>query len=192
MNVRTRCAFVTAQQRHRPRAVHALRSRGRRHEWCSRDLHQEACQRAAPALEAYPVAADRRHEDDIRHCGRTIERRLRRIDLSSPTPEIAIDGYPGMRHSDRGGCAEDHRHQLFFFFMSESGAKYAIRTTWLEQGGGYLLNTASAAGHAVILDNRVLHGHQAHAASVSRVCWRPFIREGTRGIGVAARTRRQC
>ena len=109
------------------------------------DLNQEACERQAMPIGALPVAADVGQEEDISNLVSATVDRFGRIDLFVSNAGIAIDG--GI------DTPTDKWHKIINVnLMSEVfAAKYAI-PHMLEQGGGYLLNVASAAGLLVIFD----------------------------------------
>jgi NAD(P)-dependent dehydrogenase (short-subunit alcohol dehydrogenase family) len=120
------------------------------------DLSQEACERQAGPIGALPVAADVGREEDVANLVSTTVRRLGRIDLFVSNAGIAIDG---------GIDTPTDKWQKIIGvnLMSEIfAAKYAI-PHMLEQGSGYLLNVASAAGLLVIYDT-VSYTVTKHAA----------------------------
>src|SRR5262245_43225502 len=103
------------------------------------DLRQDATEQAAAPIGAYPVAADVAREEDIKHLVEATIERFGRIDLFVSNAGIAIDG--GLETT-----TEQWQKIIGVNLMSEIyAAKYAI-PHMLEQGGGYLLNVASAAG----------------------------------------------
>jgi NAD(P)-dependent dehydrogenase (short-subunit alcohol dehydrogenase family) len=109
------------------------------------DLSQEACEQHAAPIGAVPVAADVGREEDIANLVSAAVDRFGRIDLFVSNAGIAIDG--GIEIS-----TEKWQKIIGVNLMSEIyAAKYAI-PHMLEQGGGYLLNVASAAGLLVIFD----------------------------------------
>jgi NAD(P)-dependent dehydrogenase (short-subunit alcohol dehydrogenase family) len=120
------------------------------------DLHQEACERHAAPIGALPVAADVGREEDIRNLVATTVGHFGRIDLFVSNAGIAIDG---------GIDTPTDKWQKIIGvnLMSEVfAAKYAI-PHMLQQGSGYLLNVASAAGLLVIFDT-VSYTVTKHAA----------------------------
>ena len=120
------------------------------------DLRQEATERAAASIGAYPVAADVGSEEDIKHLVEATIERFGRIDLFVSNAGIAIDG--GLETT-----TEQWQKIIGVNLMSEIyAAKYAI-PHMLEQGSGYLLNVASAAGLLVIYDT-VSYTVTKHAA----------------------------
>jgi NAD(P)-dependent dehydrogenase (short-subunit alcohol dehydrogenase family) len=109
------------------------------------DLRQEACAREASPIHALPVAADVGKEEDIANLVATTVDHFGRIDLMVSNAGIGIDG--GIELP-----TEKWQKIINVNLMSEVwGAKYAV-PHMLEQGSGYLLNTASAAGLLVIFD----------------------------------------
>ena len=109
------------------------------------DLRQETCEREAAPIGAFPVAADVGREEHIEHLVATTVERFGRIDLFVSNAGIAIDG---------GIDTPTDKWQKIIAvnLMSEVfAAKYAV-PHMLEQGSGYLLNVASAAGLLVIFD----------------------------------------
>jgi NAD(P)-dependent dehydrogenase (short-subunit alcohol dehydrogenase family) len=109
------------------------------------DLRQEACERAAGPIGAFPVAADVGREEDVANPMAATVERCGRIDLFVSNAGIAIDG--GIEIP-----TEKWRKIIDVNLMSEVfAAKYAV-PHMLEQGSGYLLNVASAAGLLVIPD----------------------------------------
>ena len=109
------------------------------------DLDQEACEQHAQAIGAVPVAADVSREEDVRHLVEATMDHFGRIDLFVSNAGIGIDG--GIETT-----AEQWEKIIGVNLMSEVwAAKYAI-PHMLEQGSGYLLNVASAAGLLVIFD----------------------------------------
>jgi NAD(P)-dependent dehydrogenase (short-subunit alcohol dehydrogenase family) len=139
------------------------------------DLKQEACEREAAPIGAFPVAADVGREEDIANLvTRTIER-FGRIDLFVSNAGIAIDG--GINTP-----TDKWQKIINVNLMSEVfAAKYAI-PHMLEQGSGYLLNVASAAGLPVIPDT-VSYTVTKHAA-VGFTEWLATM-YGGQGIGVS-------
>ena len=109
------------------------------------DVHQDACERRAAPIGAFPVAADVGREEDVANLVAATIERFGRIDLFVSNAGIAIDG--GIDTP-----TDKWRKIIDVNLMSEVwAAKYAI-PHMLEQGGGYLLNVASAAGLLVIPD----------------------------------------
>ena len=109
------------------------------------DLDQAACDRHAAAIGALPVAADVGREGDIEHLVAATIERFGRIDLFVSNAGIGIDG---------GIDTPTDKWQKIIGvnLMSQVfAAKYAV-PHMLEQGSGYLLNVASAAGLLVIYD----------------------------------------
>jgi NAD(P)-dependent dehydrogenase (short-subunit alcohol dehydrogenase family) len=120
------------------------------------DLDQEACERHAEAIGAFPVAADVGREKDIENLVAATIGRFGRIDLFVSNAGIAVDG---------GIDTPTDKWQKIIGvnLMSEIfAAKYAI-PHMLQQGSGYLLNVASAAGLLVIFDT-VSYTVTKHAA----------------------------
>jgi NAD(P)-dependent dehydrogenase (short-subunit alcohol dehydrogenase family) len=139
------------------------------------DLRQDATERAAASIGAFLVAADVGREEDIKHLVEATIERFGRIDLFVSNAGIAVDG--GIE-TPTDGWEKIIRINL----MSEVwAAKYAI-PHMLEQGGGYLLNTASAAGLLVIPDT-VSYTVTKHAA-IGFTEWLAVM-YGNRGIGVS-------
>jgi NAD(P)-dependent dehydrogenase (short-subunit alcohol dehydrogenase family) len=109
------------------------------------DLDQEACNRHAAPIGALPVAADVGREEDIKNLVAATLERFGRIDLFVSNAGIAIDG--GIDTPTEGW-----QKIIGVNLMSQVyAARYAI-PHMLEQGSGYLLNVASAAGLLVIFD----------------------------------------
>jgi NAD(P)-dependent dehydrogenase (short-subunit alcohol dehydrogenase family) len=109
------------------------------------DLDQEACNRHAAAIGALPVSADVGREEDVRHLVAATIDHFGRIDLFVSNAGIGIDG---------GIDTPTDKWQKIIDvnLMSQVyAAKYAV-PHMLEQGSGYLLNVASAAGLLVIFD----------------------------------------
>jgi NAD(P)-dependent dehydrogenase (short-subunit alcohol dehydrogenase family) len=120
------------------------------------DLNQESSEREAAPLGALPVAADVGREEDIEHLVAATVDHFGRIDLFVSNAGIAIDG---------GIDTPTDKWQKIIGvnLMSEIfAARYAI-PHMLEQGSGYLLNVASAAGLLVIFDT-VSYTVTKHAA----------------------------
>jgi NAD(P)-dependent dehydrogenase (short-subunit alcohol dehydrogenase family) len=120
------------------------------------DLDQEACDRHAAPIGAFPVAADVGREEDVETLVAATIERFGRIDLFVSNAGIAIDG---------GIDTPTDRWQKIIDvnLMSEVfAARYAI-PHMLHQGSGYLLNVASAAGLLVIFDT-VSYTVTKHAA----------------------------
>jgi len=139
------------------------------------DLRQEACERAAAPIGALPVAADVGREEDIAHLVSVTVERFGRIDLFVSNAGIAVDG--GIDTPNDGW-----RKIIDVNLMSEVyAARHAI-PHMLEQGGGYLLNVASAAGLLVIPDT-VSYTVTKHAA-IGFTEWLAVI-YGDQGIGVS-------
>jgi NAD(P)-dependent dehydrogenase (short-subunit alcohol dehydrogenase family) len=139
------------------------------------DLHQESSERAAAPIGAFPVATDVGREEDIANLVSATVERFGRIDLFVSNAGIAIDG--GIDTPTEGW-----RKIIDINLMGQVwAAKYAI-PHMLEQGSGYLLNVASAAGLLVIPDT-VSYTVTKHAA-VGFTEWLATI-YGGQGIGVS-------
>ena len=120
------------------------------------DLDQQACERHAGPIDAYPVAADVGREEDIERLVNATVEKFGRIDLFVSNAGIATDG--GIETP-----TDKWQKIIGVNLMSEIfAAKYAI-PHMLEQGSGYLLNVASAAGLLVIFDT-VSYTVTKHAA----------------------------
>jgi NAD(P)-dependent dehydrogenase (short-subunit alcohol dehydrogenase family) len=120
------------------------------------DLDQEACDRHAAPIGAFPVAADVGREGDIEHLVAATIEHFGRIDLFVSNAGIGTEG--GVEIS-----TEKWQKIITVNLMSEIwAAKYAI-PHMLEQGSGYLLNVASAAGLLVVFDT-VAYTVTKHAA----------------------------
>ena len=120
------------------------------------DLSQDSCEEQAAPIRAFPVAADVGREDDIEHLVAATVEKFGRIDLFVSNAGIAIDG--GIDTP-----TEKWQKIIGVNLMSEIfAAKYAI-PHMLEQGSGYLLTVASAAGLLVIFDT-VSYTVTKHAA----------------------------
>ena len=139
------------------------------------DLSQEACEERAAPIGALAVAADVAREEDIANLVSATIDRFGRVDLFVSNAGIAIDG---------GIDTPTDKWQKIIGvnLMSEIfAAQYAI-PHMLEQGSGYLLNVASAAGLLVIPDT-VSYTVTKHAA-IGFTEWLAVI-YGGRGIGVS-------
>lgn len=120
------------------------------------DLDQEACSRHAEPIGALPVAADVGREDHVHHLVDATVAKFGRVDLFVSNAGIGIDG--GIETT-----TEQWQKIIGVNLMSEIyAARYAI-PHMLQQGGGYLLNVASAAGLLVIFDT-VSYTVTKHAA----------------------------
>jgi NAD(P)-dependent dehydrogenase (short-subunit alcohol dehydrogenase family) len=120
------------------------------------DLDQEACRTHAASIRALPVAADVGREDDVKNLVEATMNHFGRIDVFVSNAGIAIDG--GIETP-----TDKWQKIIDVNLMSEIfAAKYAI-PHMLEQGSGYLLNVASAAGLLVIYDT-VSYTVTKHAA----------------------------
>lgn len=109
------------------------------------DLDQEACDRHAAAIGAFPVAADVGREDDVKALIDATVGHFGRIDLFVSNAGIAVDG--GIDTP-----ADKWQKIIGVNLLSQVfAAKHAV-PHMLEQGRGYLLNVASAAGLLVIFD----------------------------------------
>jgi NAD(P)-dependent dehydrogenase (short-subunit alcohol dehydrogenase family) len=109
------------------------------------DLDQQACNRHAAPVGALPVAADVGREQDIDNLVATTIEHFGRLDLFVSNAGIAIDG---------GIDTPTDKWQKIIdvnLLSQVYAAKYAV-PHMLEQGSGYLLNVASAAGLLVIYD----------------------------------------
>jgi NAD(P)-dependent dehydrogenase (short-subunit alcohol dehydrogenase family) len=140
------------------------------------DLRQDACQRAAAPIGALPVAADVSREEDVEHLVATTVEQLGRIDLFVSNAGIAIDG--GVLDTTN----EQWEKIIGVNLMSEIYAARHALPHMLEQGSGYLLNVASAAGLLVIPDT-VSYTVTKHAA-IGFTEWLATM-YGNRGIGVS-------
>jgi len=139
------------------------------------DLKQDACERAAAPIGALPVAADVGREEDVANLVATTVDHFGRIDLFVSNAGIGIDG--GLETP-----TDKWRKIIDVNLMSEIyAAKYAV-PHMLEQGSGYLLNVASAAGLLVIFDT-VGYTVTKHAA-VGFTEWLAATYED-QGIGVS-------
>jgi NAD(P)-dependent dehydrogenase (short-subunit alcohol dehydrogenase family) len=139
------------------------------------DLNQEACELHAGPIGALPVAADVGREEDVEHLVQATIDRFGRIDLFVSNAGIGIDG--GIETT-----TEQWHKIINVNLMSEIfAARYAI-PHMLEQGSGYLLNVASAAGLLVIPDT-VGYTVTKHAA-IGFTEWLAVM-YGDQGIGVS-------
>jgi NAD(P)-dependent dehydrogenase (short-subunit alcohol dehydrogenase family) len=139
------------------------------------DLSQETCERRAAPIGALPVAANVGREEDIANLVSATVDHFGRIDLFVSNAGIAVDG--GLDTPNDGW-----RKIIDVNLMSEIyAARHAI-PHMLEQGGGYLLNVASAAGLLVIPDT-VSYTVTKHAA-IGFTEW-IAVMYGARGIGVS-------
>jgi NAD(P)-dependent dehydrogenase (short-subunit alcohol dehydrogenase family) len=142
------------------------------------DLKQDVCEREAARIGAFPVAADVGREEDIEHLVAATMERFGRIDLFVSNAGIAIDG--GLDTP-----TDKWRKIIDVNLMSEVwAAKYAV-PHMLEQGSGYLLNVASAAGLLVIPDT-VSYTVTKHAA-IGFTEWLSTM-YADKGIGVSLLT----
>jgi NAD(P)-dependent dehydrogenase (short-subunit alcohol dehydrogenase family) len=109
------------------------------------DLRQDACEREAAPIGAFPLAADVGVEEDVENLVNATVERFGRIDLFVSNAGIGIDGGIDMP-------TDKWRKIIDVNLMSEIfAARYAI-PHMLEQGSGYMLNVASAGGLLVIFD----------------------------------------
>jgi NAD(P)-dependent dehydrogenase (short-subunit alcohol dehydrogenase family) len=120
------------------------------------DLDQDTTARHAEPIGAFPVAADVGREEDVANLVAATIERFGRIDLFVSNAGIAIDG--GLETT-----TDQWQKIIGVNLMSEIyAARYAV-PHMLEQGSGYLLNVASAAGLLVIFDT-VSYTVTKHAA----------------------------
>ena len=139
------------------------------------DLNPQACEREAGKIGAVPVAADVGREEDIASLVATTIAHFGRIDLFVSNAGIGIDG--GIETP-----TDKWQKIINVNLMSEVfAAKYAV-PHMLEQGSGYLLNVASAAGLLVIFDT-VSYTVTKHAA-IGFTEWLAAT-YGDQGIGVS-------
>jgi NAD(P)-dependent dehydrogenase (short-subunit alcohol dehydrogenase family) len=177
MNVKDNVCVVTGGASGIGLALCTRFARERAHVVLS-DLRQEACERESAPIGAFPVAADVGREEDVEHLVAATIARFGRIDLFVSNAGIAIDG--GIDTPTEGW-----QKIIGVNLMSEVfAAKYAI-PHMLEQGSGYLLNVASAAGLLVIPDT-VSYTVTKHAA-VGFTEWLATM-YGNQGIGVSLLT----
>ena len=142
------------------------------------DLRQDACERSAAPIGAFPVAADVGREEDIEHLVAATIDRFGRIDLFVSNAGIAIDG--GIETP-----TDKWEKIIAINLMAEVwAAKYAI-PHMVDQGGGYMLNVASAAGLLVIPDT-VSYTVTKHAA-IGFTEWLSTM-YADKGIGVSVLT----
>jgi len=139
------------------------------------DLRQDACERAAAPIGAYPVATDVSSEDAVAHLVEATVERFGRIDLLVSNAGIAVDG--GLDTPNEGW-----QKIIGINLMSEVYAAKHAMPHMLEQGSGYFLNVASAAGLLVIPDT-VSYTVTKHAA-IGFTEWLATM-YGNRGIGVS-------
>ena len=109
------------------------------------DLDQDACNRHAAPIAALPIAADVGREEDIQNLVTATIDHFGRIDLFVSNAGIGIDGGI-VTPTDKWWKIIDVN-----LLSQVYAAKYAV-PHMLEQGSGYLLNVASAAGLLVIFD----------------------------------------
>jgi NAD(P)-dependent dehydrogenase (short-subunit alcohol dehydrogenase family) len=109
------------------------------------DLDQQACEHHAEPIGALPVAADVGRETDIENLVAATVEHLGRIDLFVSNAGIAIDGGIDTPTDSWQKIIDINLMAQIF------AARYAV-PHMLEQGSGYLLNVASAAGLLVIFD----------------------------------------
>jgi NAD(P)-dependent dehydrogenase (short-subunit alcohol dehydrogenase family) len=139
------------------------------------DLDQGRCQREAAPIGAFPVAADVGREEAIEQLVHATVERFGRIDLFVSNAGIAIDG--GVEISN-----DKWRKIIDINLMAEVWAAKHALPHMLEQGSGYLLNVASAAGLLVIPDT-VSYTVTKHAA-IGFTEWLATM-YGNRGVGVS-------
>jgi NAD(P)-dependent dehydrogenase (short-subunit alcohol dehydrogenase family) len=139
------------------------------------DLSQERCEHAAGPIGAFAVAADVGREEDVADLVAATVERFGRIDLFVSNAGIAVDG--GVDTPNDGW-----RKIIGVNLMSEIYAARHALPHMLEQGSGYLLNVASAAGLLVIPDT-VSYTVTKHAA-IGFTEWLAVM-YGDRGIGVS-------
>jgi len=120
------------------------------------DLRQDACERQATPIGALPVAADVGREEDVANLVATTVDHFGRIDLFVSNAGIAIDG--GLETPN-----DRWRKIIDVNLMSQIYAARHAVPHMLDQGSGYLLNVASAAGLLVIFDT-VSYTVTKHAA----------------------------
>jgi NAD(P)-dependent dehydrogenase (short-subunit alcohol dehydrogenase family) len=120
------------------------------------DLTREASEREAGPIGAFPVMADVGREEDIERLVAATVERFGRIDLMVSNAGIAIDG--GLDTP-----TDKWRKIIDINLMAEVWAARYAMPHMLEQGGGYFLNVASAAGLLVIPDT-VSYTVTKHAA----------------------------
>ena len=142
------------------------------------DLTQEASERKAADIGALAVAADVAREQDIEHLVETTVERFGRIDLLVSNAGIGIDG--GL------DTPTDKWQKIININLMAQvwGAKYAV-PHMVEQGGGYIINVASAAGLLVIPDT-VSYTVTKHA-SIGFTEWLSTM-YADKGIGVSLLT----
>ncbi len=174
MNVQDKVAVVTGGAQGIGLALCTRFAREGAHVVLS-DLSQEACEHQAAPIGALPVAADVSREEDIANLVSATVDRFGRIDLFVSNAGIAVDG--GIDTPN-----DEWRKIIDVNLMSEVfAARHAI-PHMLEQGSGYLLNVASAAGLLVIPDT-VSYTVTKHAA-IGFTEWLAVM-YGDRGIGVS-------
>jgi len=139
------------------------------------DLDQEKCEEKAADIGAVPIAANVSREADVENLVSATIDRFGRIDLFVSNAGIAVDG--GIDTPTEGW-----EKIIGVNLMSEVFAAKHTIPHMLEQGSGYLLNTASAAGLLVIPDT-VSYTVTKHAA-VGFTEWLAVM-YGDRGIGVS-------
>jgi NAD(P)-dependent dehydrogenase (short-subunit alcohol dehydrogenase family) len=142
------------------------------------DLDQAKCEQQAAPIGAFAVAADVSREEAIEHLVDATVERFGRIDLFVSNAGIAVDG--GL-DTPNGGW---HKIIDINLMAQVWAAKHAV-PHMLEQGGGHLLNVASAAGLLVIPDT-VSYTVTKHA-SIGFTEWLATM-YGNRGIGVSVLT----
>lgn len=174
MNVKDKVAVVTGGAQGIGLALCTRFAREGAHVVLS-DLSQEACERQAGPIGALPVAADVGREEDIANLVSATVDRFERIDLFVSNAGIAVDG--GIDTPNDGW-----RKIIDVNLMSEVfAARHAI-PHMLEQGSGYLLNVASAAGLLVVPDT-VSYTVTKHAA-IGFTEWLSTV-YADKGIGVS-------
>ena len=142
------------------------------------DLSQASCEEHAAPIGALPVAADVGREEAIENLVEATVDHFGRIDLFVSNAGIGIDG--GIETP-----TDKWQKIIAINLMAQVwAAKYAI-PHMLEQGGGYMLNVASAAGLLIIPDT-VSYTVTKHA-SIGFTEWLSTM-YADKGIGVSLLT----
>ena len=103
------------------------------------DLNEDGVEEVAEEIGAIAVTANVAVEDDIKNLVRVAEDRAGPIDLFCSNAGIAVPG-------DLKNSNEEWQRVWDVNLMSHVHAARAVVPGMIERGGGYLLNTASAAG----------------------------------------------
>jgi NAD(P)-dependent dehydrogenase (short-subunit alcohol dehydrogenase family) len=103
------------------------------------DLNEDGIRAVADEIDGIAVVANVAVEDDIKNLVKVAEDRAGPIDLFCSNAGIAV-------HGDLENSNEEWQRVWDVNLMSHVHAARAVVPGMIERGGGYLLNTASAAG----------------------------------------------